>query len=29
VSQALLSNRRAQATLLREAVRAEMALAFG
>lgn len=29
VSQVLLSNRRAQATLLREAVRSEMALAFG
>ncbi|WP_213780314.1 HIT family protein [Caballeronia sp. dw_276] len=29
VSQALLSNRRAQATLLREAVRSEMAAAFG
>ncbi len=29
VSQTLLSNRRAKATLLREAVRAEMVLAFG
>jgi len=29
VSQVLLSNRRAQATLLREAVRSEMAAAFG